>query len=364
MGAVGAYAAVDIFATANSRGGIALVDERGVEVAPRVGAVDGAFNVLLAGSDSGGGNSAYDERGHALNDVTMLLHVSADHRNATIVSFPRDMYVPIPACPDPDGGSFDSMRLQKINTSLTYGGLACTVLTVRQLTGLDIDYAGVIEFDGVIEMSNAVGGVPVCVDRDIIDDRSGLNVRAGENTLQGAQALAFLRTRYGVGDGSDLARISNQQVFLSSLVRTIRSADTLSNPVKVYALAKAAVSNIHLSESLKNITTIASLGIALKDADPSKFVFVQYPNHYFEDGVAPTAEEADVLMSALRDDRAVKLTGDTGLGSVATEGAAVPAPEETLSGQSDPDENDSVDLPSSIHGQTAAQVTCSRAFEE
>ncbi|QNE35989.1 LCP family protein [Leifsonia shinshuensis] len=352
------FAALDVFATVSAKEGVQLVDENGKARAPRVGAVDGAFNVLLAGSDSGGGNPAYDIRDAALNDVTMLLHVSADHKNATVVSLPRDMYVPIPSCPDPDGGAFSTMSRQKLNTTLSYGGLACSVLTVQKLTGLQIDYAGVIEFDGVIEMSNAVGGVPVCVAGDIFDPYSGLDVKAGDNTLQGTQALAFLRTRHGVGDGSDLARISNQQVFLSSLIRTIKSADTLANPVKVYALAKAAAENIQLSESLKNVTTIASLGMALKDVDPAKLVFVQYPNHLEGDGVAPTTDEADLLMSALREDRAVALTGDTGLGSEAAGDTPEPA-EEAADGADAGD----VELPSNVHGQTAAQVTCSKPFE-
>ena len=279
------YAAVDVASSVKKS--VKLVDAKGHEVTPGVGAMNGAFNILLAGSDSGGGNSAYGNRGENLNDVTMVLHVSADHKNATVVSLPRDLYVSIPSCPDPKGGSFDAMSRQKINNSLSYGGLACTVLTVEKLTGLDIPYAGVIQFDGVIEMSNAVGGVPVCVAGDIEDPYTGLSVKAGQNTLQGSQALAFLRTRHGVGDGSDLGRISNQQVFLSSLVRTIKSADTLANPVKVYGLAKAATSNISLSESLNNIGTIASMAVALKNIDLNKVVFVQYPNHYVDGGVAP-----------------------------------------------------------------------------
>ncbi|GAA4137148.1 LCP family protein [Leifsonia shinshuensis] len=359
-GVLAAYAALDVVAAVSSKDGVQLVDEAGKPLTPHVGAVDGAFNVLLAGSDSGGGNPAYDVRDAALNDVTMLLHVSADHKNATVVSLPRDMYVPIPSCPKPDGGSHGAMSRQKLNTTLSYGGLACTVLTVKQLTGLEIDYAGVIEFDGVIEMSNAVGGVPVCVGGDIFDKYTGLDVKAGENTLQGQQALAFLRSRYAVGDGSDLARISNQQVFLSSLVRTIQSADTLANPVKVYALAKAAADNILLSESLKDITTIASLGVALKNVDVSKVVFVQYPNQLDGDGVAPTADEAELLMSALREDRPVTLTGDTGLGSEAAPGAEepAPAPAETEA----PAGEAAVELPSNVHGQTAAQVTCTRPY--
>lgn len=370
---VAAYAAYDV--ATSLKPAVKLVDAKGKTVTPGVGAMDGAFNVLLAGSDSGGGNAAYGDRGENLNDVTMLLHVSADHKNATVISFPRDMYVAIPSCPDPKGGSFDAMSRQKINNTLSYGGLACTVLTVEKLTGLDIPYAGVIQFDGVIEMSNAVGGVSVCVAGDISDPYTGLNVKAGENTLQGQQALAFLRTRHGVGDGSDLGRISNQQVFLSSLVRTIKSADTLANPVKVYALAKAATSNISLSESLNNPTTIASMAMALKNIDVSKVVFVQYPNHYEGDGVAPTKDAADTLMQALKNDQAVTLTGDTGVGSEADPNAPAtqaPATQAPADGSATPPaggsttaptDGSSVELPSDVHGQTAAQVTCSKPFQ-
>lgn len=367
---VAAYAAVDV--VSSLKPSVKLVDDKGNAVVPKVGAMDGAFNVLLAGSDSGGGNAAYGERGETLNDVTMLLHVSADHKNATVVSFPRDMFVPIPSCPNPEGGSYDSMSRQKLNTTLSYGGLACTVLTVEKLTGLNIGYAGVIEFDGVIEMSNAVGGVPVCVAGDIVDPYTGLDVKAGENTLQGAQALAFLRTRHGVGDGSDLGRISNQQVFLSALVRTIKSADTLANPVKVYAMAKAATSNIALSDSLNNVTTIASMAVALKDVDIAKVVFVQYPNHYVDGGVAPTTDAAETLMTALGNDQPVTLTGDTGVGSEAAPGTEAPAAQApTDTSTATPSDtpttaptDGSVELPSDVHGQTAAQVTCSRPFEE
>lgn len=372
-----AYATVDVVASVKKS--VKLVDAKGKETTPGVGAMNGAFNVLLAGSDSGGGNTAYGDREENLNDVTMLLHVSADHQNATVVSFPRDMFVSIPSCPDPKGGSFDAMSRQKINNSLSYGGLACTVLTVEKLTGLDIPYAGVIQFDGVIEMSNAVGGVPVCVAGDIKDPYTGLNVKGGQNVLQGSQALAFLRTRHGVGDGSDLGRISNQQVFLSSLVRTIKSADVLSNPVKLYGLAKAATSNITLSDSLNNPTTIVSMAMALKNIDISKVVFVQYPNHYVDGGVAPTTDAADQLMSALQNDKPITLTGDTGVGSEAdpnapatqapaTQAPATQAPATQAPATGTPDSGTagggSVELPSDVHGQTAAQYTCSKPFSE
>jgi LCP family protein required for cell wall assembly len=365
---VAAIAAWDV--SSSLKKSVHLIDASGNTVTPQIGAIDGAFNVLLAGSDSGGGNAAYGVRGENLNDVTMLLHVSADHQNATVVSFPRDMFVPIPSCPKANGGSYSAMSYQKINTTLTYGGLACTVLTVQKLTGMTIPYAAVIQFDGVIQMSNAVGGVPVCVAGNIVDPYTGLNVKAGQNTLQGTQALAFLRTRHGVGDGSDLGRISNQQVFLSSLVRTIKSADTLSNPAKVYGIAKAAASNMSLSDSLNNLSTIASMAIAMKNINLNNVVFVQYPNHYVAGGVAPTVNSATQLFTALTNDQPISLTGNTGVGSVADPNApaattppsaGAPTSSSTSTAVPSPTSS-SVPLPSDVQGQTAGQYTCSKPF--
>src|SRR6185312_10996268 len=130
---------------------------------PALGSYEGGFNILLVGSDSRKG-SGEKGPGSVLNDVNILLHVSQDQTDAVAVSIPRDMVVPIPACPREDGkGNYHSMAGQPINVTLSYGGLPCTVLTVHQLTGLDIQYAGLITFDGVINVSTAVGGVPVCV---------------------------------------------------------------------------------------------------------------------------------------------------------------------------------------------------------
>jgi LCP family protein required for cell wall assembly len=355
-----------------------------------ISAMQGSFNVLLAGSDSGDGNAAYGKRSENLNDVTMLMHVSQDHQHVTVVSFPRDMLVPIPSCPNPDGGSYAAMSSQKINVSLSYGGLACTVLTVEKLTGLQIPYAALIQFDGVVDMSNAVGGVPVCLSGPIRDPYTGLDLPAGTSTIQGAQALAFLRTRHGVGDGSDLGRISNQQVFLSSLVRTIKSSDTLGNPIKVYSLAKAAASNMQLSTSLSSVQTMASMAVALKGADLANIVFVQFPTDYVEGGgaVAPDPAGSRALLAALQNDEPVQVTGSTGIGSVqdpthastdAAAGAASPTQTPTQAAQAPASGTSStaapsasgaaggsggsaVALPDQVHGQTANDYTCSRPF--
>ena len=157
----------------------------------------------------------------------MLLHISEDHTSATVVSFPRDMFVNIPGCIDTDGSEIYASA-QKINTTYFYGGLPCTVKTVENITGLTIPFAAEIEFYGVVGLSNALGGVTVCVAEEIQDDYTGLYLTPGEHTLQGMDALQFLRTRHGVGDGSDITRISISRCscrqWSASSPRTARSA--------------------------------------------------------------------------------------------------------------------------------------------
>ncbi len=165
-----------------------------------------------------------------------------------------------------------------VNTALSYGGLPCVVTQIENFTGVQIQFAGLITFDGVIEMSDAVGGVDVCTTGSLVDLYSGINLQgAGEHLLQGAEALAFLRSRHGVGDGSDLGRISSQQVYLSALVRKMEQAGTLSNPVTVYKIASAASSSMQLSSSLESIPTMVSIASTLKNIPPSNVEFVQYP---------------------------------------------------------------------------------------
>ncbi len=326
---------------------------------PQIGAIPGGVNLLVVGSDSRKGQDpAFGEEDSTgdLNDVTMLLHISADHSNASVISFPRDMFVPIPNCPDPAGGTFSSMSRQKINTTLTYGGLACTVLTVEKLTGLEIPFAAEVQFSGVMAMSTAVGGVPVCVAEEIQDEYTGTFLTPGMHTLEGVAALQFLRTRHGIGDGSDLTRINNQQVFMSALVRTIKSADTLSDPLKVYSLAKAVTANMTLSASLNDVTTLASIAVALKDIPLDQVVFVQVPTGGTEGGVLPLQPDFDELFTAVAADQPLQLGGTLGAGatldpSVTVDPNATPDPAATTPG--------AVVLSDSATGQTAGELTCS-----
>jgi LCP family protein required for cell wall assembly len=337
---------------------------------PGLGEFDGGFNLLLVGSDTRKGQGAYAGKdGGVLNDVTMLLHVSQDQTNAVVVSIPRDMVVPIPACPRENGkGNYGAMSAQPINNTLAYGGLPCTVVTVKALTGLDIPFAALITFQGVIDMSTAVGGVPVCINGPLRDKYSGIDLpAAGTYTLSGFQALAFLRSRHGVGDGSDLGRISSQQVFLSSLVRTVKSNSTLTDFTKLYGLATAASKNMTLSKNLTNLNTMVSIALVLKKIPLNRISFVQYPGTtgvggVFAGKVAPIVSSAKALFDKIKADEPFSLDSGTGRGSVVDPNAPAATTTPAPSGSATPDASASgapTVLPG-VLGQTAADYTCSK----
>lgn len=327
---------------------------------PELGAYEGGFNILLVGSDRCEDPNGCEDRETELNDVTILLHVAQDQSNAVAVSFPRDLVVRIPSCPDPSGGSFSSMSAQPINVTLFYGGLPCTVLTVSELTGLDIQFAAEVTFSGVARISSAIGGVKVCVNGPVVDPYSGIDLpAAGEYTLDGWQALAFLRTRHGVGDGSDLGRISNQQVFMSSLVRTMKADGVLNDFGKLYNIATVASQNLTVSNSLKNINTMISMAQVLKNLPLDRVLFVQYPGVTGQGGVytgkvAPVTSVADALFAKIHADEPFVLAdGNTGVGSVVDPNAPTTGvPESTTDGLA---------VLEGVKGQSAADYTCSNA---
>ena len=338
-----------------------------VAAPPGVGAYPGGFNVLLVGSDTGQGQGDLGiGRSGTLNDVNILVHVSADHSWATAISFPRDMVLPHPRCSK--GGSSPGLAL---NTALSYGGLPCVVTVVEGFTGLPIQFAGLITFTGVIGVSDAIGGVDVCVDGDFHDSFTNLVLPSGTSTLSGYDALMFLRSRHGVGDGSDLSRISSQQVYLSSMIRKLSSAGTLDNPVTVYKIASAALSNMQLSTSLDSVTAMISIAQAVKSIDPAKIALVQYPGStggsgIFAGKVQPNRALGNQLIALVKADEPFTLgTSGDNRGSIVS-AAPTPAPSGSPSGSpsSDPSAATSSAPPTVINGligQSAAQHSCSRS---
>ncbi|WP_215455867.1 LCP family protein [Streptomyces sp. ATCC 21386] len=274
---------------------------------------DRAINLLVIGTDkrTGAGNGSYGDKdsvGHA--DTTILLHVSKDRTNATAMSIPRDMIVDIPECPttQEDGSTKDIAATPNVrfNTSLgQYGRTpSCTMRTVEELTGIKSDHFMVADFNAVKTLSTAIGGVEVCLEKDIKDSKSKLDLTAGKHTIEGEEALAFLRTRYSVGLGSDLSRIELQQQFLSSMIRQMKSKDTLTDPTKVLDLAEAATSALSVDSKISDIKVLASLGQEVGKVKTKNITFTTVPVVDNTDGatVLPTPGKAEQLFQTIRND--------------------------------------------------------------
>lgn len=361
--------------------GVSIGDDEG-QLPPAIGEIEGGVNLLLVGTDSCEGQdlalfprcAAKDAEGER-NDVTMLVHISDAPRRVTVVSIPRDMLVSIPSCTGEDGTQYSAMSSQMVNVSYMYGGLSCSVMTVEKLTGVDIQFAAAIRWTGVINMSDAIGGVDVCLSDPIKDGNTGIDWPKGPRTLVGAEALQFLRIRHGIGDGSDLGRISNQQQFMSSMVRKLQSDGVLSNPGTLLNLATTAVKQVTskqlvLSDTLSNPQRMVQIAMAARSVPYEDIVFVQYPTTYAEGGlrVLPVADDADVLFAALAANQPLQLTGTTSDGNgtevvaeaTAPTGTPTPGATDAPVTPTEPSET-AVALPSTVTGQTAAQVTCTVA---
>lgn len=247
---------------------------------------DKAINILLIGTDkrTGAGNDKYGDAGSAGHaDTTILLHVSKDRSNATALSIPRDLIVDIPDCPttQEDGSSkvIAGETGVRFNTSLGQEGRtpSCTARTVTELTGIKPDNFMVADFNAVKTLTTAVGGVEVCLGKDINDPDSHLNLPKGEHVIEGEQALAFVRTRHAVGFGGDLSRIGLQQQFLSALMRKLKSNDTLTSPTKMIKLAEAGTKALTVDSQLDSIDKLKDLGLELGKLNTKNLTFTTVP---------------------------------------------------------------------------------------
>ncbi|MDT3398849.1 LCP family protein [Streptomyces sp. B1866] len=274
---------------------------------------DGPMNILVMGTDKreGKGNEGYGDAGsvgHA--DTTLLFHVSADRTNATALSIPRDLITDIPDCPtkQEDGTTrlIPGAAQQRFNTSLGQSGRdpGCTWRTVEKMTGLDIDHFMMADFNAVKALSSAVGGVDVCLAHDINDEKSHLKLSEGRHTIEGEEALAFVRTRHGVGYGSDLDRIKLQQQFLSSMMRKMKASGTFTNPGKMWKLANSATKALTVDTGIGTVKKLTELAKNLSKVDLKNVTFVTVPVVDNTDGatVVLNKPKAEALFSMVRED--------------------------------------------------------------
>ncbi|MEU3755156.1 LCP family protein [Streptomyces olivoreticuli] len=275
-GSLGAYLLYEHF-----NGNLSKVDV-GVDNAA---VIKGPVNILVIGTDkrSGKGNEGYGDDGsvgHA--DTTLLFHVSEDRSNATAISIPRDMITDIPECTTKQDGKTKAIPGSKgvrFNESLGQEDRdpGCTWRTVEQLTGLKVSHFMMADFNAVKQLSTAVGGVEVCLGKDIDDPKSHLKLSKGRHDIQGEDALAFVRTRHSVGFESDLDRIKLQQQFLSSMIRKMKSGDTFSNPKKLYDLGDAATKSLTVDTGIGSVSDLTKLAKDLSRVNIKNITFATLP---------------------------------------------------------------------------------------
>ncbi|MGW1166561.1 LCP family protein [Streptomyces sp. NPDC002550] len=322
--------------------------------------VRGAQNILLIGSDTraGEGNSAYGpDLGSERSDTTILLHLAADRRSATAVSLPRDLMVDIPGCRQPDGSRSEPV-FAMFNHSFQLGGSACTIRTVEKLTDIRIDHHVVVDFSGFKKMVNAVDGVQVCLKEPIDDKAALLKLPAGRVTLNGEQALGFVRARKSLGDGSDTERMERQQRFLGALVDKMQSGDVLLNPVKLYPVLDAATSSLTTDPELASLRGLYQLVRGLRQIPTERVQFLTVPREsyvYDANRDQLVEPEAEKLFARLRADQPVAVTRETPQQAPET-GAETSGGTGGTDGEGEPSAGPSPTP--TFRGNTAAEHTC------
>ncbi|MEV5583425.1 LCP family protein [Streptomyces parvus] len=269
-----------------------------------------AQNILLIGSDSrAGDNRKYgrDDGGSQRSDTTILLHLAADRKSATAVSIPRDLMVEIPSCRTADDKKTRE-RFAQFNSAFELGGTACTIRTVERMTGIRIDHHMVVDFNGFKDMVDAVDGVEICLKEPINDKDAHLELPAGRQTLNGEEALGYVRARKSLGNGSDTERMERQQQFLGALVNKMQSNGVLLNPARLYPVLDAATKSLTTDPGLASLRDLYDLVRGMRDVPTEQVQFLTVPRQpYRNDPNRDELVEPDAgdLFKQLREDKPV-----------------------------------------------------------
>ena len=256
------------------------------------------LNVLLIGSDTRAGQGkGIGGETPGLSDTTILLHLSASRKLAYGVSLPRDAMVKRPTCQRKNGDGTDPGGLSQFNEAYAVGGPACTMRTVEQLTGVPIQHFVVIDFKGFKKMVDALGGVEVCVPREVNDTTGHINLPAGTYNVKGQRALDYVRVRHDIGtsENGDIGRMKRQQTFLASMANKAVSAGTLVNPKRLYSFLDAATKSLTTDPGLASLKDIYGLarsfnGIGLDKIQFLTVPFQEYPPDHNRLEWAPAAD--------------------------------------------------------------------------
>ncbi|MFD9629935.1 LCP family protein [Streptomyces violascens] len=301
------------------------------------------LNILLIGSDSRNsdenvklGGAKNDRGGDPHADVQMLLHVSADRKNASVVSIPRDTRVDVPECKDTVKNKVNPPTNAIINEALGRGGAGCVLDTWEKLTGIYIDHWMMVDFAGVVAISDAVGGADVCVKQNIDDHPtklqpggSHLHLTAGNHTVKGEQALQWLRTRHAFG--SDIGRSQAQHMYMNSVIRNLKDQNAFTDTGRLMDIAETATKSLQVSSELGTVKKLFDLGMELKNIPMDRINMLTMPRlpdpKDPEAHVVPDRAKADALWALLRDDKPLDGKDDGKPAPAPSKGPAAAAPD-------------------------------------
>jgi LCP family protein required for cell wall assembly len=303
------------------------------------------LNILIMGSDSRAGQKAVAGSTPGLSDTTILLHLSADRKRAYGVSVPRDLMVSRPACKRKDGsGVAPAASVVQWNEAFALGGESCTIAQFEQMTGVRVNHFVTVDFNGFVDMVDALGGVPVCLPEPVNDPIGKIYLKAGRYDITGEQALGYVRVRHNIGttDLGDIGRMKRQQAFLASMVNKAASADTLFNPTKLVKFLNAATRSLSMDEDLAHVKNLVDLVQDVRGIGLDKVEFLSMPfQSYAPDPnrLAPSPLDA-VLWRRIKEDLPLgpRLTSDAAKASEAKpskgkKAGSSPSPSPTQSAQ-------------------------------
>ena len=280
-----------------------------------------AVNLLVLGTDSRSGDNnvdgseGSDEVSVARSDTALVMHISADRKRVDAVSIPRDTLVDIPECKSLDGETTGAEEDGQFNSAFANGagtgndkkavasGATCTLKTVEKMTGIRIDDFVVVDFNGLSKVVDSLGGVNVHVDEAIDDsDYTGLTLDEGCQKLDGQTALQYARVRHGVGDGSDISRISRQQKLMNAMASKALSSNVLTKS----GFLTSTLETLTTSEHIGQIGNLSGLAYSIQGVGMDKINFITMPNEAADDEnrVVPS-ENAKKVWTALKEDKPV-----------------------------------------------------------
>ncbi|MFC8368787.1 LCP family protein [Streptomyces sp. NPDC057238] len=265
-------------------------------------------NLLILGSDSRAGANAELGTGKvsgARSDTALVVHIPEGRQQAVAVSIPRDTLVTRPECAKEDGSALPEAERVMFNSVYSTAGPACVVKTVEKMSGVRMDHYMEIDFAGFKGLVDAIGGVTVTIDEPIKDTSSGLDLSAGTHKLDGTDSLAFVRTRHGVGDGSDLGRIGLQQQFMIALLSEVKRQDLFGSPTKTYKIADTLTSALTTDSELASLTSLADFARSMNGVDPASMETIMLPVAYDKidpNRVVAAHPQVDQLWKAIRSD--------------------------------------------------------------